>query len=92
MVCFQFKLWWMAQRIGEEHAGVIGIDFNKDRLLDLNEDMMQSEQQALDAPATKEDLETGSLGQQDGMGSESSKPYGGQNKLFVYVQRNGDDD
>jgi len=82
----------MAQRIGEEHAGVIGIDFNKDRLLDLNEDMMQSEQQALDAPATKEDLETGSLGQQDGMGSESSKPYGGQNKLFVYVQRNGDDD
>jgi len=92
MVCFQFKLWWMAQRIGEEHAGVIDIDFNKDRLLDLNEDMMQSEQQALDAPATKEDLETGSLGQQDGMGSESSKPYGGQNKLFVYVQRNGDDD
>jgi len=82
----------MAQRIGEEHAGVIGIDFNKDRLLDLNEDMMQSEQQALDSPATKEDLETGSLGQQDGMGSESSKPYGGQNKLFVYVQRNGDDD
>jgi len=68
MVCFLFKLWWMAQRIGEEHAGVIGIDFNKDRLLDLNEDMMQSEQQALDAPATKEDLETGSLGQQDGMG------------------------
>ncbi|KAG2566559.1 hypothetical protein PVAP13_7NG185400 [Panicum virgatum] len=92
MVCFQFKLWWMAQRIGEEYAGVIGIDFNKDRLLDLNEDMMQSEQQALDAPATKEDLETGSLGQQDGMGSESSKPYGGQNKLSVYVQRNGDDD
>jgi len=68
MVCFQFKLWWMAQRIGEEHAGVIGIDFHNDRLLDLNEDMMQSEQQALDAPATKEDLETGSLGQQDGMG------------------------